>query len=138
MGRATFEVRLLDRESPVQVDVTVDKDGFGTAEEVARTLAASVLEVKPASLELFALKSGSIYLYPCQKLTPGSDGCHLELRIRFRVPTASKLLKVDPNSFIYFYRQTCADFKSGLVLLSDHQPRVAPPTRYFCGRFRLF
>ena len=61
MGRSKFEVRLLDREVPVKVEVAFDKDGFSTAEEVARTLASSVLNVQPASLELFALKSGSIF-----------------------------------------------------------------------------
>jgi hypothetical protein len=50
---STFEVRLLDRDKPVKVDVTQ-----ATAEAVARAAATYVLKVKPASLDLFAIKSG--------------------------------------------------------------------------------
>ena len=50
---STFEVRLLDRDKPVTIDVRQN-----TAEAVARAAATSILKLKPASLDLFALKSG--------------------------------------------------------------------------------
>ena len=55
---ASFQVRLLDREKPVKVEVNESKNGLFTAEAVAREAAVSVLSVKPACLELFALRSG--------------------------------------------------------------------------------
>jgi signal recognition particle receptor subunit beta len=59
MIRAKFDVRFLDREKPVAVEVNSNKNGVFTAESVARVAAASVLKASPARLELFALKSGS-------------------------------------------------------------------------------
>jgi hypothetical protein len=55
---STFKVRLLDREKPVNVEVSEN-----TAEAVARAVAITVLKVKPPSLDLFALKSGLKYLF---------------------------------------------------------------------------
>ena len=64
----TFQVRLFDREKPVKVDVNENKNGHFTAEAVAREAAVSVLNVKPASLELFALKSGEMCDIFCVKI----------------------------------------------------------------------
>ena len=59
MIRSEFEVRFLDRPDVLSVEVASDKNGTFTAEAIARSAAATVLKVKPACLELFALKSGS-------------------------------------------------------------------------------
>ena len=58
MIRSEFEVRFLDRPGLLRVEVASDKNGTFTAEAIARTAASTVLTVKPACLELFALKSG--------------------------------------------------------------------------------
>ena len=58
MKLGSFQVRLLDRDKPLKVEVTENKSGLFTAEAVAREAAVTVLNVKPACLELFALRAG--------------------------------------------------------------------------------
>ena len=76
------------------------------------------------------------YKYPSQELDPRVGHSELELRVRFRVPTAKKLLKIDPMTFNYLYKQTLADFQSGEALAVETlQPRDPALARFVRKRF---
>ena len=62
MIKSDFEVRFLDRPKPVKLELASDKNGVFTAEAVVRAAATIGLQAKPASLELFVLKSGWLIL----------------------------------------------------------------------------
>ncbi len=110
--QAGIEIRLLDRQDVLRLPPQAN------CEALTRLAARKAIGAKPATLELFGLRAGNVWLCPSspmsvldellssqQKSNKKSSTTSLELRIRFKTPWPNRLYEADPSAFFYYYCQ---------------------------------